>query len=193
MIYVDFEELIAIFQQYYPGLGLVLDNDVRCIPGIVFFADSDSTEKVAQCFLHYASSGKNDMQVLAKYYQEKKEANVADTLPIIMPAYIEYFGLSSRAGHKTTDPARYCNHIEDFKSIFDGAALGQYLGGIDPRNGHSKPGFINESCLFNPSKLKIVWERDTEGRKVPFAIFNEAYYRINNLHIHLKKLNQFSS
>jgi len=42
----------------------------------------------ALCFL-----GKNDMQVLAKYYQEKKETNMVDSLPMIMLTYVEDFGL----------------------------------------------------------------------------------------------------
>jgi hypothetical protein len=84
-------------------------------------------------------------------------------------------------------------NYQEFGSIFDAAAIGQFLGGIDPRNGVSKPGFINESCLFNPGLMTFVWERDAYGRLVPYAIYGSTKARINNLHIHSKKLEGFFS
>jgi len=37
--------------------------------------------------------------------------------------------------------------------IYDGACIGQYLGGIDPRNNNGivSPGFLNETSIINPS------------------------------------------
>ncbi len=81
-----------------------------------------------------------------------------------------------------------------FNSIFDGAAIGQYLGGINPAvHSNARPGFINETCIFNPSRIVIEWRRDEKNRNVPFAVFDGAAYRINNLHIHSKKLHDFRS
>jgi len=77
--------------------------------------------------------------------------------------------------------------------LFDGAAIGQYLGGVDPRNQKSKPGFINESCVFNPSRFLFEWIKDDKGREIPYAIFKDCKYRINNLHIHSKNLAKFKS
>ena len=91
------------------------------------------------------------------------------------------------------DPQIYCQNINFFKSIFDAAAIGQYLGGGDPRNGTHGPGFINESCIFNPSLLVYEWLEDLEGRKVPFAVYGGEKFRVNNLHIHSKNLWQFTS
>ena len=79
-------------------------------------------------------------------------------------------------------------------SISDAAAIGQYLGGIDPWHGcHNTIGFINETCIFNPALCSFVWELDFKNRKIPYIIFKNAKYCINNLHIHCKNLNKFKS
>jgi hypothetical protein len=73
---------------------------------------------------------------------------------------------------------------ETFNSIFDGAAIGQYLGGI-----HSDPnlkGFINEKTVFNVAKYNYIWENDE-----PFMVYLDNKIKINNLHIHSKNLKQF--
>jgi hypothetical protein len=80
----------------------------------------------------------------------------------------------------------YGNHFEKINSIFDGAAIGQYLFGIDPI--HSKnctKGFINETSVINASLLSISFED-----KKPYIDFNEKRITINNLHMHCKNLEQ---
>ncbi len=43
--------------------------------------------------------------------------------------------------------------------IFDAAAIGQYLGGIDPRNTSGDTcGFVNETCIIKYNNYKIVWK-----------------------------------
>jgi hypothetical protein len=39
----------------------------------------------------------------------------------------------------------------------------------------------------------LTWEKDAQGRRVPFATCNGAKYPINNLHIHSKELEKFRS
>lgn len=55
------------------------------------------------------------------------------------------------------------------------------------------PGFVNESCVFNPSFLTFFWKTDDQNRKVPFAQYGDTICRINNLHIHSKHLDAFLS
>jgi hypothetical protein len=192
MLYVDIAELMPTFLKKYPGIGAVFDNDERCIPGFVYIANKQVMHQLAEYFAKYAHSGKNDMEILA-IFKNSQAKNVVINLPIIMDSYKEKHPLKSPAGHVASDPQVYSKHLKHFKSIFDGAALGQYLGGIDPRNGPSVPGFINESCIFNPSDLTYRWELDAQGRKVPFALYADEVYRINNLHIHSKNLKKFLS
>lgn len=191
LLYANLEELLPVFLKNYPHIGAVFDNDERCIPCFVYFAAASDAAKLSACFTRHATSGANDMVVLGCF--KKESPSFIETLPIIMPDYIEMIGLKSPSGHTTKTPALYANHINEFNSIFDAAALGQFLGGIDPRNGQSKPGFINESCLFNPSLLSFSWEKDPQNRTIPYAIFDGKKYKINTLHIHSKKLELFTS
>lgn len=90
-------------------------------------------------------------------------------------------------------------HPEDkYDFVFDGACIGQYLGGIDPRNismhaplkNFSNPmrGFVNETCTFNPADYKI--SQRSENGLLKYSINNK---KIINLHIHSKHLCEFSS
>ena len=112
-----------------------------------------------------------------------------------MKDYVKDLTLKSASGHTVINKYLYCNHFEKFDSIFDAAAIGQYLGGVDYRlaNETNGPGFINESCIFNPSLLRYEWHPDKQGRKIPYVIFGKTKCRINNLHIHSKKLEDFYS
>jgi hypothetical protein len=193
MIYADFSMLVDTLHDKYPGLGVTLDNDARCIPSIVYFRNSDMVKKLAHYFAEKASWGKTDMDILAMFYHANFATGLMNTLPIIMPEYYKQFGFVSPSGHRTQCPQRYYNNCEAFDGIFDACAIGQYLGGIDPRNGTSKPGFINESALFNCSHLSFYWELDSENRRVPYVKCNEKEYKVYNLHIHSKNLKAFSS
>ncbi len=79
--------------------------------------------------------------------------------------------------------------------LFDAACYGQYLGGIDPRNGPSTPGFVNQDSFFsvNDPALSYMWRKDEDGRRYPVIITGDKELRIANLHIHSKNLDPFLS
>lgn len=90
------------------------------------------------------------------------------------------------------------NHrIDTGHDVYDGAAIGQYLGGIDYKNitnhdemtelNNPTVGFINETCDFK-IKTEII-KKYTEGLK-KYTINDQG---IVNLHIHSKQLFKFSS
>jgi hypothetical protein len=190
MLYADLGEMLPHFQSCYKGIGATFDNDDRCIPGFVYIANSSALASLATHFAMLAHHGLNDMQLLAHF---KREGGQIDNLPIIMNEYVQVTTLQSSKGHTTLNPTAYCKNADRFQSIFDAAAYGQYLGGQDPRNGASKPGFINESSLVNPTELQYIWLKDAKHRKVPYAQFKTTKWRINCLHIHSKNLEVFSS
>lgn len=78
------------------------------------------------------------------------------------------------------------NH-QKFGYLFDAAAMGQYLGGVDPRNqpGDTK-GFVNETCVIKYNAYNFIWEN-----KKPYIIINNMKFPIFNLHIHHKNLQDF--
>jgi hypothetical protein len=103
--------------------------------------------------------------------------------------------------------------------VYDGAALGQYLGGVDYRNVLSKDvdytnltsdqemviydnptrGFINETAVTKPdafdfSKIKTEFDNLCVPIRIPvLSDENNSLVKISNLHIHSKQLYQFSS
>jgi hypothetical protein len=85
---------------------------------------------------------------------------------------------------------------ENFHMIFDAAAIGQYLGGVDPRNIPGNTcGFVNETCIIKYDQYRFIWN-DIDGVRRPFIVFSNTdekdyAYPIFNLHIHSKNLENF--
>ncbi|MFH1254764.1 MAG: hypothetical protein V1646_05040 [bacterium] len=192
LLYRNLEELMPIFRLYYKGIAAVFINDVYCIPCFVYFRNKKAIKNLVKYIAERAAEGKNDMIMLSGF-KENNSAQVIDSLPIISPMYVKLHELKSIKGHSTHNQEKYYKNIVEFKSIFDGNAIGQYLGGRDPSTGPSGAGIINKNSLFDPSILIYQWEKDELGRNVPFMLFNDERYRINNLHIHSKDLKKFLS
>lgn len=190
MLYADLNELLPVFKKNYPGIGAVFDNDLRCIPSLMFIAHYRCLSELTNYIASNAPKGLNDMEIIA-LFKNSHSTDTINNLPIIMDSYITKYGLKSIHNHSTTNPKFYSNNYDLFNSIFDGAALGQYLFGTVLT--HLGPGFINETCLFNPSELHYEWHRDSQNRNIPYAKIDDKLYRINNLHMHSKKLHLASS
>jgi hypothetical protein len=90
--------------------------------------------------------------------------------------------------------------------IWDGACIGQYLGGIDPRNikcerelcKYENPsiGFINETSEFKPNTVEMIKKPVEDGDRVYkkyMIVEKNGFVPIHNLHIHSKHLAPFSS
>lgn len=90
------------------------------------------------------------------------------------------------------------NNFETFNCIFDAAAIGQYLGGIDPKNlPINQPSinqqptyqpFINETCLIKYDKYNIQMIDNK-----PFIVEGDQTIPIFNLHIHSKNVKSFTN
>jgi hypothetical protein len=82
------------------------------------------------------------------------------------------------------------NH-DEFQFIFDAAAIGQYLGGVDPQNASGDTsGFVNETCIIKYNNYKFVWNL-VAGMRKPFIQVDGILHPIFNLHIHCKNLGKF--
>ncbi len=192
MLYADLKHLLPTFHTHYAGkIGATFDNESRCVPGFVYISELKPLTQLVLFMAEKAKAGKNDMEILHAFKITCNRLYI-DHLPIVMPEY--GYPLKNALGASTKHQERFSQHFTEFQSIFDAAALGQYLGGVSPRNtAQPTPGFINEGCLFNPSVFSYDWKRDAEDRLVPFILYQEAEYPINNLHIHSKNLTPFFS
>lgn len=85
---------------------------------------------------------------------------------------------------------------DNFNMIFDAAAMGQYLGGVDPRNIPGNTcGFVNETCIIKYNQYGFIWN-NVGNMKRPFIVVTDNMGKdficpIFNLHIHSKYLENF--
>ena len=170
---------------------MVQDSPNRVIPSIMYFPNFKSINGLNDFIVDNLKNSRefmNDMNILGRFGLKKQFPCDAD----------------ADADNNTI------NNKSNY--IFDGAAIGQYLGGVDPSNlpDYSKKpiykyvnpskGFINETSTFKPDtcmykkKLAI-----SDYTKKPIGIYickksnDIRINRIANLHIHSKQLYQFSS
>ena len=154
---------------------LTMDSKTRCIPGIMYIPN---VEALDQCMDHFKDDF-NDMENWGRCFNELP--HLVDTFPI--------FPLDNSSPELTNITKNY----NQFNCIFDAAAMGQYLGGVDPRNAKGDTtGFVNETCLINYSKYNIIWKTDPISNMLaPFLQVNSQDIPIVNLHIHCKELKRF--
>ncbi len=181
MLYTD----LRVIKKSLPTsekMFLLKDSSFRVIPSIVYFPDKNAISKLTEFILeHYKSRDefKNDMQLLAHF----SAINSSD---------VAFFN---------------DENINNGDLIFDGAAIGQFLGGVDPRNvekqddlefvlNNSTRGFVNETSRFKPNKFNI-YKRDLEQSNIDMKFYfcknKREISQIANLHIHSKQLFKFSS
>lgn len=194
-IYFEINSLMVTLDRHFEQLGLVLDNDGRCIPGIVYIADSKAILNFTQWYVENClGTVDNDMSALALY--RWKKLGKGPQLPLVFPGMLPRFGTRfAMDGSRARKVMNYEALATEFGGIFDAAAIGQYLGGVDPRNqtGDTR-GFLNEACIFSPEKLEVVWLKDEAGRRKPFVRLGSGpLWQVLNLHVHSKDLKPFLS
>lgn len=154
------------------------DTFTRNIASIMFIPNCD----VFRTILDKYDFSKNDME---NFSIIQTQTGIIDNLPIFIsdingsPEY----QFVTRGG-------------DNFQMIFDAAAMGQYLGGVDPRNisGDTR-GFVNETCIIKYDQYRFIWIT-IDDIKRPFIVVkdadgNDCRYPIFNLHIHSKNLENF--
>ena len=152
-------------------LYITMDSKDRCIPGIMYIPNHELFNKLIENYNY----SKNDMENLGIFFNNNR--NIVNAFPII---------------DNSVGKTMYNEHFEKFNGIFDGAAIGQYLGGVDPRNisGDTR-GFVNETCVIKYDKYKFKWLKKG-SHYFPHIEINNAMIPIHNLHIHSKTLEKFS-
>ncbi|MBP2316576.1 hypothetical protein [Azospirillum soli] len=196
LLYADTEQLCPELERLYPGLAVPFDNDRRGIAGLMYARDAAAmgsfTHFIAEFFARNPGVRINDM-ILLGLFRERLGPAFMDALPVIPTGGPPPVG--SLAGHTPADPAFYSRNFDAIQAVFDTGALGQYLGGVDPRNvrGRRTVGFLNESAVYQPSNYRFRLIPDAEGRRIPHLggtgpEGGERFWPIVNLHIHSKDL-----
>lgn len=155
LLYYDVSKLVDVFRT--KEIWVIMDAPTRCIPGFMYIKSAQQLNDMLPTVLAGAAKGQNDMVTLAAYANKTKTVG---HLPIVNPS-------------------------PEFNVLFDGAAVGQYIGGVDPRNDPKNTiGFINETTIFSCADQTIEWIQD-----VPYM----NNLPLVNLHIHSKDLQRWRS
>lgn len=163
--------LINIFDKNH--IYLPFDTFTRNIAGIMYIPNIE----IFKIILDNYDFTKNDME---NFYYIKNNVGFIKTLPIF------------KNNENLSNEQMFVSENSDiFPYIFDAAAIGQYLGGVDPKNqnGNTK-GFVNETCVIKYNNYKIWFENINETKK-PFILIEDRVIPIFNLHIHSKNLKEF--
>lgn len=155
------------------------DCDKRCIPGLIWFRNPKALRDM--CIHMSTSAQPNDMFMIGEYRQQFP--NLIKAFPVIPDP---------------KGPHGLGEYFIEFGTLFDAAAIGQYMGGtfrgpkmFVPPFDFSFPydiGFENETSAFLVKAFKICWKQKGD-LWFPFA----GEIPIANLHIHSKQLSMFQS
>ena len=167
-LFDDLQTTQKVLEATDKEMFLVMDHPYRCVPSILWFRSSCILAKLAE-FLRLSLSH-TDMENLAFFFNSYRE--LVGNLPIIDRCIENDFKID------------FNNKLADLQLIFDGAALGQYLFGIDNENPAETVGFINETTVFSPATLNFTWRN-----QLPYAA-SAGTNKIANLHMHCKNLKQ---
>lgn len=172
LIYYNCDTLINIFDNN--NVYLPFDTFTRNIASIMYIPNIE----IFKIILDNYDFTKNDME---NFYYIKNNIGFIKTFPIFI-----------KNENLLTNEQNFVSENSDiFPYIFDAAAIGQYLGGVDPKNqaGDTK-GFINETCVIKYNNYKI-WFKNINETKKPFILIEDRVIPIFNLHIHSKNLKEF--
>ena len=160
-----------MLHEYDDCMWITMDHPGRCIPGIMYIPDVSFMDDLCDNY----KCDTNDMENLAAFYNRHKTVSVK-TFPLIDQS----FRISM-----------YNENYTRFNSVFDAAAMGQYLGGVDPQNiSGDSSGFVNETCEIKYDRYKFKWIQKGEY-SFPYMSIDNKLIAINNLHIHCKRVEKF--
>jgi len=186
MIYFNAEQMLPTLRKEYTGLAAPYLGRGELTFGILYVKNTLALHDMNVFILGLSHTGDNEMRLGCRFFLMNHEE--ADFLPTV----------SNECEIRDSDYVFATAHGEAFRGVWDAAAYGQYLGGIDERNGGGRQvGFVNETCAFRTDQFEFTWalsaSGDGDGLKYPRAHRHGHSWPIYILHIHSKKLDEFVS
>jgi hypothetical protein len=183
LLYRSLSEMYDTFDKLYPSLAITQGSEHKWMTGFAFIKDYISLSKMTHFFIYvlqtygikgtikkYGMDMVHEMSLMAAYHKE--QPNRLAPLPTLPSS----------------------DNFNDFNSIFDSAAWGQFVGGTQNEGPGAKPTDHDVSrVLINNPTHSVIWKLDDKNRKVPYYKTEEDCIRINNLHMHSKNLHLYLS
>jgi hypothetical protein len=196
----------AFMSKYKKSLVFHIENDVmmyksfntiyttQCAQGNDIWVVKDSPHRVIPSIMFFPNL--SSITALTEYIKTVNKREGFKNDMDILGSYDNVYTLPTFPGNGNT-------------MIFDGAAIGQFLGGIDPRNvGKTSSAedslsvykktrrFENETSEFKANLYKYIVKKVHTG-KSNVNVFvlkdNTGFTSIANIHVHSKRLQMFSS
>jgi hypothetical protein len=181
MIYFSAEQMLPMLRKEYTGLAAPYLGRGELTFGILYVKNTLALHDMNVFILGLSHTGDNEMRLGCRFFLMNHEE--ADFLPTV----------SNECEIRDSDYPFATAHGEAFRGVWDAAAYGQYLGGIDERNGAGRQvGFVNETCAFRTDQFEFTWT-DSDGLKYPRAHRHGHSWPIYILHVHSKQLHEFVS
>ncbi|MCP9915840.1 hypothetical protein KBZ13_05000 [Cyanobium sp. ATX 6F1] len=164
-----------------------LDNLHECLDllGQGIFAPRDSLNRALASFV-YINKPSVLYEVFKFFLPPFNASNEMEALGLMAQNSRHFFSLPTESFSISRD---MWNQISPqyTRGIFDAAAIGQYLLGIDPRNCPlqvKRNGFKNENCLIDWSKYNFIADYDSLSM---LDLATLSTYKCYNLHVHSKR------
>jgi hypothetical protein len=205
LIFFDVQAIEATLKGLYPGIATPFLNDDQCVPGVVYIGDcsvlADLNAYIAERVSDEATGMRrwyrpwflarvrmgiklHDMNLLADF-RKQGAADRLRPLPMVPPEYT----MAPDSVGRTDCALCYSYGFDELKMIFDGAAFGQYLYGLDP-NHHDATGTVGminpESCV-RPTDFEFDELDLSDRHSVPHLTYKGARIRLASLHNHSKR------
>jgi hypothetical protein len=178
LIYHNVDGVLDMLIPDRTKIYLPFDTFTRSIASIMFIPNHSIFKSVLDNY----DVSKNDME---NFSIIQSQTGLIDNFPIF---------ISDPDG--SPEHQFVTKNFNQFNMIFDAAAMGQYLGGVDPQNiPGDTTGFVNETCIIKYDQYDFIWNA-IDGIKCPFIGVTDSAgthcsYPIFNLHIHSKALDKF--
>ncbi len=195
MVYFCLEDLLPAFKM----TGKILapsDNDTRFIAGVCFIPNVELLN-ILNSFFAQMSRNQAEMEVMMQFsnmVRLKDEAGnvhcLLESLPVVMPEYLGNW--QPLEGAKVNNTERFHQFASDFRGLFDAAAVGQYLGGIDKiHNPGNTDGYVNPHAAYRVDSMETRWSAAGGKRRPEMRRKGGVWWPLLNLHIHSKDLARF--
>ena len=205
LIFFDPAEYEDRLAGLYPGLATPFLNDESCIPGVVYVGSqsalADLTSFIAErvaaarrrrwyfplrlARVRMGGAPLNDMNLLAAFRDQVGSSSFA-VLPMMPPEYDSV--LKANPAVDVPKSLEYSAAFEELRLVFDAAAIGQYLNGVDQTFHKAAPNdsFVNTKSVLNPSDFTFRFTNGSDGHVTATMTWLGKSYRIASIHNHAK-------
>ena len=174
------------FQEFYKNIAITTGGPDKSMTGFMFINKYDSISKLTQFFIDtlkkYGIKGTID-----KYHMDM----------VNEMSLMKVYGMNNGDEYMSNLPilptGDFSTHFSDFLSLFDPASWGQFVGGTRIEGPGAKPPDHYIGVLLRQNKNWFIDWKIEKGLKTPYLNKDGELIKINNLHIHSKKLSKYVS